>query len=60
MKEGWEYYVTSLEADEGKMLHQLDIHSIVEKKEYNPETNQYDVEGYISATHPLLGKIKEK
>lgn len=60
IKEDWEYYMTSLEADEGRVMHQLDIHSIVEKKEYNQETNQYDVEGYISAAHPLLGKIKEK
>lgn len=60
IKEEWEYYVTSLEPDEGKVMHQLDIHSIVEKKEYNQDTNQYDIEGYIASTHPLLGKIKRK
>lgn len=59
LKEEWDYYIISLDANEGKLMHQLDKNSIVIRKEYNDLTNQYDLEGYIDKTHPLTAVIKE-
>ncbi len=59
LKEDFEYYSLSLHANEGKIMHQLGKHSIVLKKIYNDVTNQFDMEGYIQADHPLHGVLKE-
>src|SRR5690625_1781793 len=59
LKNDWNYYSLSLPPDSGREMNQLGIHTIVTKKQYNEQTNQYDLEGYIPETHPLQGLIKE-
>ena len=59
LKEQWDHYVISLEANQGREMHQLEMQSIVVHKEYNEKTNQYDLEGYMEQDHPLQSIIKE-
>lgn len=59
LKEEWEHYFVSLEAHEGRTIHQFEMQSIIVEKAYNETTNQYDIEGYIAPDHPLLSRIKE-
>lgn len=60
MKETWEAYIISLKPDEGRTLNILERQTIVTKKIYNETTNQYDLEGFISPTHPMQSIIKEQ
>src|SRR5690625_1473689 len=60
IKEDWDQYFISLNPDEGRELNQLEMQSIVTRKEYNETTNQYDLEGFISPTHPMQNRIKEQ
>ena len=39
-------------------MNQFGIQSIVTKKQYNEETNMYDLEGFIPEGHPLLKYCK--
>src|SRR5690625_2494035 len=59
LKEEWDYYAISLAPDQGKVINQFGIHTIVTKKQYNEHTNQYDVEGFIPEMHPLQRILKE-
>lgn len=58
LKERWEHYAISLEAHQGREMHQLEMQSIVIHKKYNETTNQYDLEGYVEQDHPLQSIIK--
>jgi len=60
MKDAWDPYFISLNPDEGRGLNELEMQSIVTKKMYNEATNQYDLEGFISPTHPMQNRIKEQ
>lgn len=60
IKDEWEYYVLSLNPDEGREINQLEMQSIVTNKAFNEETNQYDLAGYIARTHPLYHRMKEQ
>ncbi len=60
LKQEWHYYQVQLNPDEGRNIHQLNHDTIVTKKYFNEETNQYVIEGYIQQDHPLQGKIEEK
>ena len=60
MKDAWDPYFISLNPDEGRALNELEMQSIVTKKMYNEATNQYDLEGFISPTHPMQNRIKEQ
>src|SRR5699024_2536041 len=59
LKEQWDHYVISLEANQGREMHQLEMQSIVVHKEYNEKTKQYDIEGYMEKEHSLKSIIKE-
>jgi len=59
LKNEWSFYSLSLAPDRGKVMNELGIHTIVTKKQYNENTNQYDLEGYIREGHPLERIIKE-
>src|SRR5690625_856510 len=60
LKEEWNYYSIALSPNQGRVMNQLGLHTIVTKKEYNEKTNKYDLEGYIPEEHPLQRIIKEK
>ncbi len=59
LKKEWNYYSISLPPDQGRNMNQLGKHTIVTRKFYNEETNEYDLEGYIPEAHPLQSIIKE-
>src|SRR5699024_10780669 len=59
LKEQWDHYVISLEANQGREMHQVEMQSIVIHKEYKEKRNQYDLEGYMEQVHPLQSIIKE-
>lgn len=59
LKEEWDHYFVSLHPHEGRQMNQLEMQSIVVNKQFNEETNQYDLEGYIAPNHPLQSRIKE-
>lgn len=57
--ENWEPYALRLPMNEAKKLHCLLNESIVKYNQFDEETNEYVVHGYISGEHPLQGFIKE-
>lgn len=60
LKEEWGTYFVTLEADEGKVMDQFSKQTIMTKKQYNEQTNQYELEGFIRGSHPLQRIIKEQ
>ena len=58
LKQEWIYYSLSLSPADGRVMNQFGIQSIVTKKQYNEETNMYDIEGFIREDHPLLAYCK--
>lgn len=60
LKELWNHYFISLNPDQGKVMNQLKKHTILTKKEFDEKSNQYMLEGYIPASHPLQHILKEQ
>lgn len=58
IKKAWDYYECQLNPDEGRLLHQLDQETIVTEKDFDAETNQYTIHGYIRKDHPLKNLLK--
>ncbi|MFC3039996.1 GTPase HflX [Virgibacillus xinjiangensis] len=59
LMEHWEKYSAMLPPEEGKVLSKLERESIVEKKQFVEEKEQYHIEGFIRSEHPLNSVIKE-
>ncbi|SES77466.1 GTP-binding protein HflX [Oceanobacillus limi] len=59
LKEEWDTYITTIEPDQGKLLHRLEHETIIEKKLFDQEKNNYIIHGYIPNQHPLKSRIKE-
>lgn len=59
LMEHWEYYEFTLQADQGRLLHQLQRESIVVERKFKEEGNNYLVKGYIRDSHPLFHKLSE-
>ena len=60
LKQEWDYYKYLLNPEDGKIIHRLDQETIVTKKDFNEDTNQYAINGYIQKDHPLKGLLKEQ
>jgi len=60
LKESWEWYSVYLNPNEGKMIHQLSQETIVTKKYFDEEKNQYVINGYMATDHPLNRLLKEQ
>lgn len=60
LKQEWEPYQFQLTPDKGKLIHRLDQETIVTKKYFNEEDNQYFIHGYIQKNHPFKGLLEEK
>lgn len=60
LKENWDWYNIYLNAYEGKLIHQLGKETIVTKKAFVEENNQYIINGYIRKDHPLKRLLKEQ
>lgn len=59
LKEEWNFYSISLAPHQGKIINQFGLHTIITKKQFNEEKNQYDLEGFIPQMHPLQKILKE-
>ncbi|MBO1004344.1 GTPase HflX [Pseudogracilibacillus auburnensis] len=60
LKQEWDQYSISLKPDKGRLMNQLGTHTIVTRKQYNENKNQYDLEGFIPQIHPLQSMVKEQ
>src|SRR5690625_647545 len=60
LKKEWDWYGIHLNPDEGKTIHNLDQETIVTKKYFDAETNQYKIQGYVRQEHPLKSLLKEQ
>lgn len=58
LKKEWKYYSISFPPNKGNIIYQLETNSIVTKKQFNEENNQYELAGYIRENHPLQSIIK--
>src|SRR5690625_4269823 len=60
LKEVWDRYEIYINPDQGKLLHNLLQQTIVVKKTFLEENNQYMINGFIQQEHPLRHLIKEQ
>lgn len=60
LKKVWDTYHYLLNPDQGKMIHQLEEETIVTKKDFDEQLNQYVINGYIRKDHPLKSLLKEQ
>lgn len=60
LKKVWDTYHYFLNPDQGKMIHQLEEETIVTKKDFDEQLNQYVINGYIRKDHPLKSLLKEQ
>lgn len=58
LKAEWEFFATTVRADQGNLMYQLQKHAILTKQDYREQMNDYKIEGYIRENHPLQGEIK--
>lgn len=58
LKEEWEFFSTNVRADQGNLMYQLEKHAILTKQDYEEQTNEFRIEGYLRENHPLQGDIK--
>lgn len=54
----WKHYTVELRPDEGKLMNQLSLQSIVTEKYFEEEKNMYVIKGYMQEEHPLYSYIK--
>lgn len=59
IKEHWPLYEIHLRADQGKELHELEVETIINFKEFDEENNVYIVIGHMPDNHPLNRLLKE-
>lgn len=60
LMEAWEKYDIRLQPENAHYLYQLEEQSIIINSEFNEESNEYEVEGFIAKDHPLQSVLKEK
>lgn len=58
IKAEWQSFSIELLPSEGAIIHQFESQSIITRKEYNEETNKYELDGYLNSDHPLQKYIK--
>ncbi|MFC0299626.1 GTPase HflX [Virgibacillus soli] len=57
LKDEWDTYHVKLEPEKGYLLHKLSRETIIDKREFNEEENNYDVSGFIRSEHPLHHRL---
>src|SRR5690625_1128811 len=59
IKEQWMHYQLAIHTSKGGTIYKLGQQTIVTGKQYNEETNKYEIEGFIAHNHPLQYLLKE-
>jgi len=59
IKEQWMHYQLAIHPSKGGTIYKLGQQTIVTGKQYNEETNKYEIEGFIAHNHPLQYLLKE-
>lgn len=59
IKKQWMHYQLEIHPSNGSTIYKLGEQTIVTSKQYNEETNKYEIEGYIAHDHPLQHLLKE-
>lgn len=57
LKKMWQPYFISMDAGEEGTIQRLRRETIIEKNEFNPETNAYEINGYMRENHPLASIV---
>lgn len=60
LKEQWEHYVLHFNPDAGRLMHRLEHETIVTENIFNPDKNQFVIEGFMPKEHPLQSLLKEQ
>lgn len=60
LKNEWAPFTVELEADQGKVLSELEREAIVTEKFFDEENNNYVMKGFIQEDHTLNNILKEK
>ncbi|MGY0691643.1 GTPase HflX [Virgibacillus sp. FSP13] len=60
LRDEWEWYKTTLNPDQGKLLQRLEHETIMDERLYDEELMKYKVKGYIQENHPLTSQLKEQ
>lgn len=59
LKEEWLHYEIRLAPQEGKTIDQLERETIVVDNQFDEESGEFIMEGYMNRNHPLIRLIKE-
>src|SRR5690625_1963670 len=59
IKKQWMHYQLEIHPSNGSTMYKLGEQTIVTGKQYNEETNKYEIEGFIAHEHPLQHLLKE-
>src|SRR5690625_4565841 len=60
LKNAWYFYEVNVQPDQGKLLHQLQLQTIVSQRTFDEQANKYFLQGYIQKDHPMRSMIKEQ
>jgi len=60
LKNAWDFYEVNVQPDQGKLLHQLQLQTIVSQRTFDEQANKYFIQGYIQKDHPMRSMIKEQ
>jgi len=60
LKEEWNWYSTEIDSGNGKALHDIQQHTILMERKFNPINSHYIVNGYMRDNDPLEEILKEQ
>ncbi|QHS22334.1 GTPase HflX [Virgibacillus sp. MSP4-1] len=53
VKSEWKYYELQVPVQDGRLLHRIKNHTIVETEDFEPATEDYMLTGYVDPNHPI-------
>ncbi|TCT26681.1 GTP-binding protein HflX [Melghiribacillus thermohalophilus] len=59
LKKQWVFYEKNIPIKNGKLVHQLKEHTIVESRDIIEDQELYRVSGYVNPEHPIYQQLKE-
>ncbi|MBB6452833.1 GTP-binding protein HflX [Salirhabdus euzebyi] len=61
LKEEWESFSLRLSSDEGKKLHEIKNHTLIDTEKFDSDLEEYIIKGYANPEHPVYQKyiVKE-
>ncbi|SET39004.1 GTP-binding protein HflX [Salinibacillus kushneri] len=53
VKSEWKYYKLNVPIHDGRLLHRIKNHTIVETENFEPDTEDFTLTGYVDPSHPI-------